>query len=73
MDELVDTLKDGGAKLTTKTDVKLRIHSLAEHAPEFIEIKPWSSDDPTPTVWVNRNCDYTDVLTKLKLIVDRRA
>ena len=62
---LAQKVRDGGFRTASVSDITKRLHVLADHAPEFLQIKPWGDQDPTPAAWINRDCDYTAVLHKL--------
>ncbi|KAI8110965.1 hypothetical protein M9434_004539 [Picochlorum sp. BPE23] len=50
LDDICRRIRSGGAELTALDDIAHRVQSLADHAPEFITIRPWGDVDNAPTV-----------------------
>ena len=71
LNDVVTKIKQGGAEMSSKEDLVAQVHCLAEHAPEFVEIKPWAACG-TPAVWINRKCDGNMVMKRLTEVAGRR-
>lgn len=70
-DELVVRILEGATEKISETRAKECLKALAEHAPEFMELKPWGSCG-TPAVWINRRCQVNAISTKLRKIAEER-
>ena len=70
-DEVVQRLQDGSTEEMTAGRARECLHALAEHAPEFLELKPWGSCG-TPAVWINRRCKTNPIVSRLREIADSR-
>lgn len=68
LDDLVKTIKNGGLEIVTNEDVANRLYHLEKHASNFIQIKPWGETDSTPAVWINRECNFAEILQSLKAL-----
>lgn len=68
LDDLVRTIKNGGLEIVSNEDVTNRLYCLEKHASDFIQIKPWGEADSTPAVWINRECNFAEILQKLKAL-----
>lgn len=68
LDDLVKTIKNGGLEIVSNEDVANRLYCLEKHASDFIQIKPWGETDSTPAVWINRECNFAEILQKLKAL-----
>jgi hypothetical protein len=70
-DEVVRRLCEGSADSMTEAQGLAALRVLAEHAPDFVELKAWGSCG-TPAVWVNRRCEANAIAARLKDIAGRR-
>jgi DNA replication factor CDT1 like/DNA replication factor Cdt1 C-terminal domain len=71
MNDVILKIKQGGAEMSSEAEILAQIKTLAEHAPEFVQLKPWGVCK-TPAVWIDRRCDGNIVAAKLKEIAERR-
>ncbi|KAL4524986.1 hypothetical protein Ndes2526B_g07171 [Nannochloris sp. 'desiccata'] len=71
INDMILEIKQGGAEMSSETEILAQIKTLAEHAPEFVQLKPWGACN-TPAVWIDRRCDGNTVAAKLKEIAERR-
>lgn len=71
LDAVVDKIRGGGAETTSKEEVVAQLQTLAERAPEFVELKAWGPCG-TPAVWINRRCDLNALAGKLKAAAQTR-
>jgi hypothetical protein len=71
LNDVILKIKQGGAEMSSETEILAQITTLAEHAPEFVQLKPWGACN-TPAVWIDRRCDGNTVAAKLKDIAERR-
>lgn len=71
INDVILKIKQGGAEMSSETEILTQIKTLAEHAPEFVQLKPWGACN-TPAVWIDRRCDGNKVAAKLKEIAERR-
>lgn len=70
LDDICRRIRSGGAELTALDDIAHRVQSLADHAPEFITIRPWGDFDDAPTVWVDRTCDFSLIYKRISSVSD---
>lgn len=70
LDDICRRIRSGGAELTALDDIAHRVQSLADHAPEFITIRPWGDFDDAPTVWVDRTCDFSLMYKRISSVSD---
>eukprot|EP00890_Picochlorum_soloecismus_P004223 jgi/Picsp_1/4801/NSC_02169-R1_dna replication factor cdt1 len=68
LDDLVKTIKNGGLETVSNGGVANRLYCLEKHASNFIQIKPWGEKDSTPAVWINRECNFAEILQNLKAL-----
>jgi hypothetical protein len=71
LNDVIVKIKQGGAEMSSEAEILAQIRTLAEHAPEFIQLKPWGACN-TPAVWIDRRCDGNTLAAKLKEIAERR-
>lgn len=69
LDDVCRRMRSGGAETTALDDLAHQVRSLATHAPEFITIRPWGEFDSTPTVWVNRTCDFPLIFKRISSLI----
>lgn len=67
LDVMICRLLDGGPELSSESEVRTAVKLLVQHAPEFLEIKPWGSCG-TPAIWINRRCDMKAIAERLKAL-----
>jgi hypothetical protein len=67
LDDVVCRLLDGGPELSSESEVRTAVKLLVQHAPDFVQIKPWGSCG-TPAVWINRRCDMKGTAEQLKAL-----
>jgi hypothetical protein len=67
LDNLVCRLLDGGPELSSESEIRTAVKLLVQHAPDFVQIKPWGSCG-TPAVWINRRCDMKGTAEQLKAL-----
>ena len=70
--QVVTKVREGGAELISLVQIEAQLRCLAEHAPEFAQVKAWSGSDATPALWINRKCDGNAVVKKLKAVAQER-
>lgn len=70
LDDICLRIRSGGAELTALDDIAHCVQSLADHAPEFITIRPWGDVDNAPTVWVDRTCDFSLIFKRISSLSD---
>jgi hypothetical protein len=71
LNDVVLKIKQGGAEMSSEADILAQLKTLAEHAPEYVQLKPWGACN-TPAVWIDRRCDGNTLAAKLKDIAERR-
>lgn len=71
LNEVIAKIKQGGAETSSQEELLAQVQCLAEHAPEFVEIKAWGQCG-TPAVWINRKCDGNAVMKRLTEVAERR-
>lgn len=67
LNDVVCRLLDGGPELSSESEVRAAVKLLVQHAPDFVQIKPWGSCG-TPAVWINRRCDMKGTAEQLKAL-----
>ncbi|KAL6769662.1 CDT1 [Auxenochlorella protothecoides x Auxenochlorella symbiontica] len=61
----------GGAGAGTDAELEAGIRALAEHAPEYVQLKPYGACG-TPAVWVDRGADARAVMGRLMALAEGR-
>jgi hypothetical protein len=69
--ELVGQVREGGFKSSAPAQVEAQLRALAEHAPEFLEIKPYGACG-TPAAWIRGRCDFNALRARLQAVADGR-
>ncbi|KAI7838998.1 hypothetical protein COHA_007238 [Chlorella ohadii] len=62
--EVVQRIKQG-AETTSEAQIEAQLRTLAEHAPEYLSLKPFGACG-TPALWINRSANANAVMAKLR-------
>jgi hypothetical protein len=57
------------AETTSEAQIEAQLRALAEHAPEYLTLKPYGACG-TPALWVNRSTNANAVMAKLKEVAE---
>ncbi|KAL4430779.1 hypothetical protein ABPG75_006035 [Micractinium tetrahymenae] len=69
--DVVLRIKQGGAETTSEAQVEAALRALAEHAPEYVALRPYGRCG-TPALWVDRRANANAVMAKLRRVAEER-